>query len=56
MDSIAIDGGLHANFEIRVADGTDAKQLALTQARVLREVTAWLTARKQSEIGQDRAA
>ena len=42
-------------FEIRLADGAEAEQLQLEQARVLREVTEWV-AQKRSENGQDHAA
>ncbi len=42
-------------FEIRIADGAEAKQLKVEQARVLYEVTQWV-AQRRSENGQDRAA
>lgn len=42
-------------FDIRRAEGAEAGQLRLEQARVLREVTEWL-AQQRSESGQDRAA
>ncbi len=43
-------------FEIRTATGVEAQRLRLAQARVLREVIAWVTAQTPSEHGRDRAA
>ena len=42
-------------FEIRLADGAEAEQLRLEQARMLREVIEWVV-QKRSGNGQDRAA
>ena len=56
VDTVVADDGVQVNFEIRPAEGADAKHLALEQARALREVMAWLTARRQFGTGQDRAA
>jgi hypothetical protein len=47
---------VQVEFEIRIATGAEARQLAPEQARALQEVMAWLTARTRSETGQDRAA
>lgn len=42
-------------FDIRIADGAEAKRLRLEQPRVLREVIEWV-AQRRSESGPDRAA
>ncbi|MCO1575917.1 hypothetical protein M8C13_09120 [Crossiella sp. SN42] len=42
-------------FEIRQADGQQARELAITQAHVMREVLEWL-ARGRYSTGQDHAA
>lgn len=55
MDTLVTDDGLQVNFEIQTADGATATHLALEQARVLREVVAWV-AQKRSGHGQDLAA
>lgn len=48
--------GLHVVFEVHIAEGAEARHLALEQARVFQEVAAWLAARKSSEFGQNHAA
>lgn len=50
------DIDIHVEFEVRTADGAEGRRLGLEQARAFQEVNAWLTARKRSETGQDRAA
>lgn len=50
------DDEIHVEFEVRRAEGVEAERLRLEQANVLKEVTEWLAARRQSEPGQDRAA
>lgn len=50
------DAEIHVEFEICRSEGTEAERLRLEQASVLKEVTEWLTARRQSEPGRDRAA
>lgn len=47
---------IHVEFEVRRAEGAEAERLRLEQASVLKEVTEWLAARRQSEPGRDRAA
>jgi hypothetical protein len=42
-------------LEIQRAEGAEAEHLASEQAAAIREVIRWV-ARKQSGIGQDRAA
>lgn len=42
-------------FEVRIATGSQGRSLRVEQARVLREVMAWV-ARKRSETGLDNAA
>lgn len=49
-------GEVEMEFEIRRAEGSEAEHLRLEQAQVLREVTEWLVARRQSEPGPDHAA
>jgi hypothetical protein len=50
------EDGTRVDFEVRIASGADAQQLALVQARALRAVMTWLAAPTQSENGQARAA
>lgn len=50
------DGPVAMVFEIRLATGAEADRLRLAQARVLREVIAWVAAQTPSEPGRDRAA
>lgn len=42
-------------FEVRIAEGTEAAELRLEQARVLREVVEWI-AQRRSGPGPDHAA
>lgn len=49
-------GEIRFEFDIRRAEGAEAKRLSLEQARVLWEVNQWLAAQRQSKPGQDRAA
>ncbi len=42
-------------FEVRILDGPEGEQLAMEQARVMREVLEWV-AQRRSEPGQRSAA
>lgn len=56
VDCLVTDDGIRVELRIRIAQGVEATQLAIEQARVLQEMTAWLAARKPSGTGQDHAA
>jgi hypothetical protein len=46
---------VHTVFEVKLADSAEARHLALEQARIFQEITAWLAARKSSNSGQNHA-
>ncbi len=47
------NGMVHTVFEVKLAQGAEARHLALEQARIFQEITTWLAARKSSDIGQN---
>ena len=47
------NGMIHTVFEVKLADGAEARHLALEQARIFQEITVWLAARKLYDSGQN---